>query len=269
MKIIAAIDPGIKNLGICIADISGADIQNILLWENFNLVSETSAQKATRCSCGGPASWLADLSGNQWHVCKKCAKKGFKGLQTLDSAVLASVGSVREFTAGLGWEKVKSRSKASLIEELQRFYMLPYKEPKVKSLSPDDMYRKLEQFVKTRIQTLRLASVIRIENQKSEAPALRDIQMQIYVLMRYMLENEHGWKGTFEFVHPGQKNKADNIAAGSDQYKDRKDATLARITKKLEEWSAKSPALAKPMMDMLASTHKKYDMTDTLMMITG
>lgn len=135
-------------------------------------------------------------------------------------------------------------------------------------MSPSDVFGKIRVFVETRIPTLRKVSVIRIENQKSIAPLLRDIQMQIYSLMRYILEKD-GWTGTFEFVHPGAKNKGDEIAAGSKQYKDRKDATLGRIEKKLAAWVLAKPVLAAPWLLLFNSVSKKYDLADTLQMILG
>jgi len=135
-------------------------------------------------------------------------------------------------------------------------------------LSPADVFGKIRVFVETRIPQLKKASIIRIENQKSIAPLLRDIQMQIYSLMRYILEKD-GWTGTFEFVHPGSKNKGDEISAGSDKYKERKDATLGRIEKRLATWSTVKPAVAAPWLILFNGVSKKYDLADTLQMILG
>ena len=267
MTILCSIDPGIKNLGICVADrdLSG-NIIDILLWENFNLVSDSSAQASSRCStCGGPASF--SFKGEKL-LCKKCAKKGFGGLMCVDPEKIGSLSSIRDFGLELGWMDAKKKTKAALMDEVAKYYLMPYKAAKVKSMSPSDVFGKIRVFVETRIPTLRKVSVIRIENQKSIAPLLRDIQMQIYSLMRYILEKD-GWTGTFEFVHPGAKNKGDEIAAGSKQYKDRKDATLGRIEKKLAAWVLAKPVLAAPWLLLFNSVSKKYDLADTLQMILG
>jgi hypothetical protein len=267
MTIICSIDPGIKNLGICVADrdVSG-NILDILLWENFNLVSDTSAQASSRCStCGGPASW--SYKGEKL-LCKKCAKKGYLGLICVDPEKIASLSSIRDFSLELGWTDAKKKTKAALLDEVAKFYLMPYKAAKVKSMSPSDVFGKIRIFVESRIPILKKTSVIRIENQKSIAPLLRDIQMQIFSLMRYILEKD-GWTGTFEFVHPGAKNKGDEIAAGSAQYKDRKDATLARIEKKLASWVLAKPVVALPWIQLFNSVSKKYDLADTLQMILG
>jgi hypothetical protein len=92
--------------------------------------------------------------------------------------------------------------------------------------------------------------------------------MQIYSLMRYILEKD-GWTGTFEFVHPGSKNKGDAISAGSDKYKERKDATLGRIEKRLATWATAKPAVAAPWLLLFNGVSKKYDLADTLQMILG
>jgi hypothetical protein len=267
MTILCSIDPGIKNLGICVADrdLSG-NIIDILLWENFNLVSDSSAQASSRCStCGGPASFSFK---REKLLCKKCAKKGFGGLMCVDPEKIGSLSSIRDFGLELGWMDAKKKTKAALMDEVAKYYLMPYKAAKVKSMSPSDVFGKIRVFVETRIPTLRKVSVIRIENQKSIAPLLRDIQMQIYSLMRYILEKD-GWTGTFEFVHPGAKNKGDEIAAGSKQYKDRKDATLGRIEKKLAAWVLAKPVLAAPWLLLFNSVSKKYDLADTLQMILG
>ena len=273
MTTICSIDPGIKNLGICIAerDVSG-NILNILLWENFNLVSDSSAQLSTRCSvqsCKGPASWSYKASAaDSALVCKKCGKKGFRGFTTVETEKIKTVATIREFAESLGWTDAKKKTKAALLEEVAKFYLMPYKAAKVKSLSPADVFGKIRVFVETRIPFLKKASVVRIENQKSIAPLLRDIQMQIYSLMRYILEKD-GWTGTFEFVHPGSKNKGDEISAGSDKYKERKDATLGRIEKRLATWSTVKPAVAAPWLILFNGVSKKYDLADTLQMILG
>ena len=273
MRTIVAIDPGIKNLGICVAevvaDLSGnQQISDILLWENFNLVSDSSAQLSTRCavqSCKGPASW--SYKGESL-LCKKCGKKGFKGLVAIDPEKIKTVATIREFAESLGWTDAKKKTKATLLEEVAKFYLMPYKAAKVKSMSPSDVFGKIRVFVESRIPILKKASIVRIENQKSIAPLLRDIQMQIYSLMRYILEKD-GWNGTFEFVHPGSKNKGDAISAGSDKYKERKDATLGRIEKKLATWSTVKPAVAAPWLLLFNGVSKKYDLADTLQMCLG
>jgi len=270
MRTIVAIDPGIKNLGICVAgvlaDLSGnQQISDILLWENFNLVSDSSAQSSTRCavqSCKGPASWSYK---GEVLLCKKCGKKGFKGFTAIDPEKIKTVASIREFATELGWADAKKKTKAALLDEVAKFYLMPYKAAKVKSMSPADVFGKIRVFVESRIPILKKASVVRIENQKSIAPLLRDIQMQIYSLMRYILEKD-GWTGTFEFVHPGAKNKGDAISAGSDKYKERKDATLGRIEKKLLAWSTAKPAVAAPWLLLFNGVSKKYDLADTLQM---
>jgi hypothetical protein len=273
MTTICSIDPGIKNLGICVAerDVSG-NILNILLWENFNLVSDSSAQLSTRCavqSCKGPASWSFKSGfSDAALLCKKCGKKGFKGFVPVDPEKIKTVSSIREFATELGWADSKKKTKAVLVEEVAKFYLMPYKAAKVKSMSPADVFGKIRVFVESRIPILKKASVIRIENQKSIAPLLRDIQMQIYSLMRYILEKE-GWTGTFEFVHPGAKNKGDEISAGSDKYKERKDATLGRIEKKLAAWSTGNQAVAAPWILLFNGVSKKYDLADTLQMCLG
>jgi hypothetical protein len=269
MTTICSIDPGIKNLGICVAerDVSG-NILNILLWENFNLVSDSSAQLSTRCSvqsCKGPASWSYK---SEALLCKKCGKKGFRGFSAVDPEKIKTVATIREWATELGWPDAKKKTKATLTDEVAKFYLMPYKAAKVKSLSPADVFGKIRVFVESRIPTLRKASIIRIENQKSIAPLLRDIQMQIYSLMRYILEKE-GWTGTFEFVHPGAKNKGDEISAGSDKYKERKDATLGRIEKRLATWATAKPAESAPWIQLFNGVSKKYDLADTLQMCLG
>jgi len=170
MTTICSIDPGIKNLGICIAerDVSG-NILNILLWENFNLVSDSSAQLSTRCSvqsCKGPASWSYKVGAPDTAlVCKKCGKKGFRGFTAIDTEKIKTVASCREFAAELGWTEAKKKTKAALLEEVAKFYLMPYKAAKVKSMSPADVFGKIRIFVESRITILKNASIIRIENQ--------------------------------------------------------------------------------------------------------
>jgi hypothetical protein len=269
--IVAAIDPGIKNLGFCIADISidvsGNRIKDILVWENYNLVSEGSTQKTTRCrTCGGPASWSAVVEIETHLLCKKCVKKGYRGLIPIDSEVLKTVDALRIFCDSLGWEKTKSRTKASLLHDISKKYLMPFKAPKVKSVSSDVIFKSIEKFVRDRAVDLAKTTEIRIENQKSIAPLLRDIQMQLYSLMRYILEKEHGWTGCMVFVHPGTKNKGDGITAGADGYKDRKEAVLGRIQKKLDIWFSTEPLRSSNWKALWLSVNKKYDMSDTLHM---
>jgi hypothetical protein len=93
MTKILSFDMGLRNLAYCIADVSGSAF-TICDWNNYDLLSGTDSQTATRCNCGGVASWL-DISGSKW--CKKCVKTNKTLLKGLPTDVVFNVKALKEF----------------------------------------------------------------------------------------------------------------------------------------------------------------------------
>jgi hypothetical protein len=258
---VAAFDLGIKNLSYCVAsfDISGS-LQEIKTWANLNLLADGAAsQSQTRCSneiagrvCGGPASYQ-DVP-LQKLLCKKCAKKSAKPVLDLSGTKLAdwrAWASDRLTQLGLTAAEAKKAKKTVIEEKAGLIRLMPYKAPKVKGVSLQQILIGMETCLNTELPRLAVADVIRIENQPSEfAPHMKSIQIMLFTLIDHRLRNEHGWSGTIEFANAGVKTRGcASAGVGKDAKRSRKLAGIAKVaevlglakaTEKLAWWKSQA-----------------------------
>jgi len=257
---VAAFDLGIKNLSYCVAsfDLSGS-LQEIKAWANLNLLADGAAsQSQTRCGsliagkvCGGPASFQ-DVP-LQKLLCKKCAKKSAKPILDLSGTKLAdwrAWASDRPTQLGLTAAEAKKATKTVIEEKAGAIRLMPYKAPKVKGVSLQQILVGMETCLNTELERLAPADVIRIENQPSEfAPHMKSIQIMLFTLIDHRLRNEHGWTGTIEFANAGVKTRGTNAGVGKDAKRSRKLAGIAKVaevlglakaTEKLAWWKSQA-----------------------------
>jgi hypothetical protein len=255
MYTVAAFDLGIKNLSYCVAtfDISGS-LQEIKAWANLNLLADGAAsQSQTRCTnevagrtCGGPASFQ-DVPVQKL-LCKKCAKKSAKPMLDISGSTLPVW---RAWTAdrltqlGFTAAEAKKASKAALMEKAGSIRLMPYKAPKAKGVSLQQILIGMEACLNTELSRLAVADVIRIENQPSEfAPHMKSIQIMLFTLIDHRLRKEYGWTGSIEFVNAGVKTRGTDAGVGKDAKRSRKLAGITKVTEVLSLVASAAEKLA-------------------------
>ena len=263
-QVIAAFDLGIKNLSYCVAsfDASGS-LTEIQRWANLNLLADgADSQSQTRCSCGGPASFQ-DVPLSKL-LCKKCAKKSAKPMLDLSGSNLtdwrlwASTGPLALTVA-----VAKKLSKAALMEKAAEIRLMPYKAPKSKGVSLQQILVGMERCLNTELSHLVAADRIRIENQPSEfAPHMKSIQIMLFTLIDHRLRSEHDWTGSIEFANAGIKTKGiASAGVGKDAKRSRKLAGIAKVTEVLGRCPAASVQLS-----WWSAQAKQDDLADAFLM---
>lgn len=239
---IAAFDLGIKNLSYCVAtfDVSGT-VQEINAWANLNLLADGAAsQSQTRCSilvagkvCGGPASYEDRVAAKL--LCKKCAKKSAKPVLDISGSSVAAWRDWSVHRFGLTVAAAKKLKKTDIQEKAAAIRLLPYKAPKVKGVSLQQILVGMEACLTAELPRLAVADVIRIENQPSEfAPHMKSIQIMLFTLIDHRLRTEYGWTGTIEFANAGVKTRGcASAGVGKDAKRSRKLAGIAKVVEVL------------------------------------
>jgi len=245
MYTVAAFDLGIKNLSYCVAtfDVSSS-LCEIKAWANLNLLADgAQSQSQTRCTnevasrtCGGPASFQ-DIPQAKL-LCKKCAKKSTKPVLDLSGSKLADWriwASDRLTQLGLTAAEAKKAKKSELEEKAGTIRLMPYKAPKVKGVSLQQILVGMEACMDTELPRLAVADVIRIENQPSEfAPHMKSIQIMLFTLIDHRLRKEHGWTGRIEFANAGVKTRGcAEAGVGKDAKRSRKLAGITKVSEVL------------------------------------
>jgi hypothetical protein len=265
---IASFDLGIKNLSYCVAtfDTSGS-LTRIDRWANLNLLADgADSQSQTRCSCGGPASWKDRPAG--FLLCKKCVKKGkstkptleLTGTKLSDWRTWASDGPM-----AIPVTEAKKLSKTVLEERAAAIHLMPYKAPKAKGVSLQQLLVGMEHCLDDELQYLSRAQRIRLENQPSEfAPHMKSIQIMLFVLIDHRLRKEYGWNGSMEFVNASVKTRGTTAGVGKDAKRSRKLAGIQRVSDLLGKDGPFSPFSEK--LAWWNAQAKKDDLADALLM---
>lgn len=261
MTKILAFDMGIRNLAYCLLDISGS-VYQIEDWNNYDLLAGNDSQTASRCSCGGPPSWL-DSSGGLW--CKKCAKSGKTSLKGLpNDVVITNVKGLKEFADKMGWVVPKKAKRDDYLDLVKKAFLMPYIKPK--GTMKTDLIVLLDainSFLDTRLASFSEASVIRIENQPVfDAPTMKSVQIILFTLLYHRLRKELGWKGKVVFVHASKKTEEaqEAVDEAGGNYKARKDTAELLVQDKLKD------VVHKKWLDFFNSKKKKSDLADAFLM---
>ena len=256
-RTVLSFDMGIRNLAFCLADVSGSAF-TIQAWNNYDILAGSDSQTASRCTCGGPPSWLeGDLL---W--CKRCVNSKKTTKTGLPKETVLTAKSLKELAAAEKWQMGPKPKKEDYIAAAQGRYLLPYSKPK-KTMKTDIavLFDAIEKFLDTHLVLFSKAEVIRIENQPVfDAPTMKSVQMMLYSLLLHRLRAERGWKGTIVFVHASKKTEeaqSDVDAAGGD-YKARKDTAEKLVLEKLKSDN--------PWLDFFQSRKKRSDLADAFLM---
>ena len=249
---VIAFDIGIKNLAWCFLK-----DKQILGWDNYNLMSESSnldsTKKASCSKCKGKAVY-----GN---VCSRHCPPTHPPLRDASGNILKKIPdmkTLREILNKVTQIHKCPAKKDELVIELSKFYSIPTQEPKVIK-APDvgltTLHNSLQKLVKTETHLWSSASIILLENQPAfKNPTMKSVQMLLFATLRDLLPNPPPIK----LVHASKKAMGEQT--GDAGYKDRKLASEARATKFLKdhpqaEWQTK-----------FTSASKKSDLADALCM---
>lgn len=251
---------GIRNLAYCIADIRGSEF-TVVEWDNYDLLAGSDSQTASRCSCGGPPSWL---SAEDALLCKKCVKKSAGAMKGLPSEVALNIKGLKAFALEQGWTVPKTPKKEDYMVLVKQHYLLPYVKPKgTMKTDLSVLLLALEKFIDSRIDGFSTVTEIRIENQPAfDAPTMKSVQIILFTLLHHRLRVEKGWLGKIVFVHASKKTEEaqEEVVAAGDNYKARKDMAETLVLQKL-----KGPAHA-TWLEFFNSKKKKSDLADALLM---
>jgi len=256
-KMIASFDLGIKNLSYCVASIdSSGSLIDIHRWANLNLLAAgADSQTQTRCGCGGPASF-SNTTDVVVLLCKKCAKKSAKAPLEIEDT---SLKGWRAFAESIGVTDAKKQSKKALEAVVSKIRLMPYKAPKAKGVSLQELLVGMEACLSNELDYLKDTTRIRIENQPSEfAPHMKSVQIMLFTLLDHRLRKEKGWTGTMEFVNAGVKTRGTDAGVGKDAKRSRKLAGITRATAAL--------ANAPTWLAWWTAQAKKDDLADALLM---
>jgi hypothetical protein len=269
MPCLAAFDLGIKNLSYCVVetDTSGA-LCTVRRWANLNLLAGgADSQAQTRCGehvssrlCGGPASYQ-DVSNHRL-LCKKCAKKSAKPVLAADGTTVKALRAYAIESCGLAAASVNKMAKPALLEALGAIRLLPYKAPKAKGVSLQDILVGMETCLTTELDHLAAADRILVENQPSEfAPHMKSVQIMLFTLLDHRLRTERGWTGRIDFVHAKTKTAGTTAGTGKENKRARKLAGIQRVRDALAGCPAAAAQLA-----WWESQAKQDDLADALLM---
>lgn len=273
MQTICSFDLGIKNLSFCVVDFSeDGNLAKIHKWTNVNLLADgKESQTQTRCGftgCKSPASWILP---NKSLLCKRCVTRGHaeslpvfllneKNKEKLTVSVMKSwliENNVVDVST------VKLMKKTELLDLLQASCVMPYKAPKSKGVSLQEILAGMDVALDDQLPIISIADRIRIENQPSEfAPHMKSVQMMLFALLTHRLKREYKWTGTIEFANAAVKTRGSGIAAGKATKKDRKAAAIQKVETILTEGG---PLFVSHLSEW-KSQAKMDDMADSFLM---
>lgn len=260
MTKILSFDMGLRNLAYCIADVSGTTF-SICDWNNYDLLSGTDSQTATRCTCGGLPSWL-DISGSKW--CKKCVKANKTALKGLPTDVVFNVKALKEFCEKSSYQIPKKPTKTDYVDLIKKHYLLPYVKPKgTMKTDLSVIMEAIERFLDERLLRFSECKVIRIENQPVfDAPTMKSVQIILFTLLTHRLKTEYNWSGSVVFVHASKKTEeaVDRVDKAGGNYKARKDTAELLVLEKLKD------AKHSVWLEYFNSKKKKSDLADAFLM---
>jgi hypothetical protein len=172
--------------------------------------------------------------------CKKCVKKGSSHKKPLE---LTDTKIAGWRAAAIGWGVEPAVAKKMKKPELETVahVLLPYKAPKAKGVSLQQLLAAMETCLNAELQWLASADRIRLENQPSEfAPHMKSIQIMLFTLLDHRLRVEHGWTGTMEFANASVKTRGTAAGTGKEAKRSRKLAGIQRVKETLTAAGAES-----------------------------
>jgi hypothetical protein len=152
-------------------------------------------------------------------------------------------------------------SKAAAEEKLATFYSLPIPKLKVKKALETELtilHDAIRQFITEQLALFRTATQICLENQPVlKNPTMKSVQILLFATLRDLLQPN---PPQMALVHAGKKVHVE--AKGDEGYKDRKQASEARVRKVLQDHTQESAK----WLALFGSHAKKNDLADAFCM---
>jgi hypothetical protein len=237
MKVLA-FDIGIRNLAWCLLDASGSGQSpkpQILGWQNFDLLAGTGteeAKAAAKVKCSVCQKSLATFSAGGSVSCQRHCPATHPPLKDASGCLLKrlpALSGLKALCAEKGVTVAKKATRADYVTALAAAFSLPIEKLKVKKAVETDLCRLhdgVRAFVASHRELLAQSTHILLENQPVlKNPTMKTVQILLFATLRDMLPGIES--RIVRLVHAGKKVKGK--VAGDAGYKDRKDASEARV----------------------------------------
>lgn len=262
MSVVLSFDIGIRNLAWCLMKKTDTKL-SILGWQNYDLLRGEGNEVALVAETCAHCSAKAIYSHESTKTCVRHCPGTYPALRDLSGNLLKkmpTMASVKLLLAAKGI--VKGLSKKAVVEAtLSQFYSLPIPKLKVKKALETELttlHDAIRKFVSEHQALFRTATNILLENQPVlKNPTMKSVQILLFATLRDMLQPN---PPLMSLVHAGKKVQVD--VKGDEGYKDRKQASEARVRKLLED---KTEDSAK-WLTFFASHAKKNDLADAFCM---
>jgi hypothetical protein len=258
---VLSFDIGIRNLAWCLMKKTETNY-TILGWQNYDLLrgegNETAVAKVTCHSCSAKAIYQ---HGTQSSCVRHCPA-AFPPLRDLSGGLLKKMPSMAIAKEILAKHSITgANTKVKVEEKLATQYSLPVKVVKVKKAVDTELtilHDAIRKFVIDHKDLFRTATHILLENQPVlKNPTMKSVQILLFATLRDVLQPA---PPQLLLVHAGKKVKVD--AKGDEGYKDRKQASEAKVRKVIEEKVVDKVTWA----TFFASHAKKNDLADAFCM---
>lgn len=262
MSVVLSFDIGIRNLAWCLMKKTGTQ-HTILGWQNYDLLrgeGNEVAVEATRCaSCTAKAIY----SHGDVNTCVRHCPTTHPALRDLSGNLLKKTPKVADVKVLLAARSIVKgvSTKAAAEAQLATLYSLPIPKLKVKKALETELttlHDAIRKFITEHLTLFRTATQICLENQPVlKNPTMKSVQILLFATLRDLLQPN---PPQMALVHAGKKVQVE--AKGDEGYKDRKQASEARVRKVLEENTQES---AKWLL-LFGSHAKKNDLADAFCM---
>ena len=262
MSVVLSFDIGIRNLAWCLMKKTGTQ-NTILGWQNYDLLrgeGNEVAVETTRCTnCSAKAIY----SHGDVITCVRHCPPTHPALRDLSGVLMKKVPTLpatKTILAAKGIVKGVS-TKAGAAEQLALHYSLPIPKLKVKKALETELttlHDAIRKFITEHQLLFRTATHIVLENQPVlKNPTMKSVQILLFATLRDILQPN---PPVLSLVHAGKKVQGET--KGDEGYKDRKQASEARVRKNIQD-KTQEPT---KWLGFFDSHTKKNDLADAFCM---
>lgn len=262
MSVVLSFDIGIRNLAWCLMKKTGTQ-STILGWQNYDLLRGEGNEvvvDVTKCStCTSKAIY----SHEDVKTCVRHCPVSHPALRDLSGNLLKKIPVLpvtKLLLAGRGIVKGVS-TKAGAETQLATLYSLPIPKIKVKKALHTELtilHDAIRKFIIDQLPLFRTATHIVLENQPVlKNPTMKSVQILLFATLRDLLQPT---PPQLSLVHAGKKVQGET--KGDEGYKDRKQASEARVRKILQDTTNESVK----WLAFFGGHAKKNDLADAFCM---
>jgi hypothetical protein len=268
MKRILAFDIGIKNLAWCCGekDVSGA-VLRVKGWANENIITGGTAESdaaMNRCtSCSHKAAYWYQSTGRGY--CSRHCPPLTPALRDLSGNLLKKLPKLpvlKDLAKKLDATKSDVKTKASLLQFLQKHYCFPKQPQVVKKVELEELHTGIQKVVSLNAALFETCDEILLENQPVfKNPVMKSVQMMLFATLRDLLEGPP----KLRLVHAGRKTAG--ATKGDEGYAERKGASEAKVLEGLKKGAVKMDTEDGRGAEWFTEQVKKSDLADCLCMV--